>query len=461
MNSLKMTKNTSHTNSLWGKLLRLSCYGIPYMIIAGLLDYRFHNYYFTWLNHYRPLINEKMFDFFSVFDGYVYIVVFLFLVNIVKNVELRSNVKKIISQKKVLLTAGVVLLASILSVATYSPVEPIIHGVGNYLHEIFFVPLFVFVILATVETEQHSESSGAEKNQAFEKTFLLNLVIAFSLLGALTIYEFFNAELPGASRDFLDRAVWPYIDPFFDKKAESANWLSYLSAPLALVAVTQYKRHSTTLTKVMLLVGIVIGISVLILSKSYTGIAAFSACIGLYFFTKIKTIKMKVALVLLLLFIGGIFVYSQRDTRKFQILMGNYNKENSLQRRAQIYTVSTAMLLEQPVVGIGPGNYQSAFKTNMTTVLEKPIPQDEVPPHPHNLILDWWSEIGIGGLIAIISIYLITIRGWFMSHVTKTGLVVITYFLIHGFLDVPYGISEVANLFWIMWAIVVRNYQHR
>lgn len=452
MNSIKTTKNTTHAGSLWGKLLRLSCFGIPYMIIAGILDYRFHNYYFSWLNHYRPLINEKMFDFFSVFDGYIYIVAFLFLVNVVKNDELRSNVKKIISQKNVLVTAGVVLVASLLSIATYSPVEPIIHGVGNYLHEIFLIPLCVFVVLASVESDTSNE---------FEKTFLLNIVIAFSLLGALTIYEFFNADLPGASRDFLDRAVWPYIDPFYDKKAESANWLSYLSAPLALIGITQCKRHENKLTQTILLIGIAVGLSVLILSKSYTGIVAFAASVGLFFFTKIKTIKMKVVLVLLLLFIGGIFVYSQRDTRKFQILMGNYSKENSIQRRAQIYTVSTSMLLEKPFTGVGPGNYQSAFKNKMLSVLEKPIPEDEVPPHPHNLVLDWWSELGIGGLIAIVSMYFIVIRRWFGSNMTNTGLIVITYFLFHGFLDVPYGLSEVATLFWIMWALVVRNYQHR
>jgi hypothetical protein len=141
---------------------------------------------------------------------------------------------------------------------------------------------------------------------------------------------------------------------------------------------------------------------------------------------------------------------SQYKTQKFQILLGNYKKENSIERRAQIYTFNAKSFLAKPVTGIGPGNYQSYFRANQNKDGIN-IPEEEIPPHPHNLITFFWSEIGIFGLLAILLIYGFVIYKIIFSP--NVFYFVMLYPLGHGLIDVPYGLEEFSMLFWIFLAL--------
>jgi len=179
-------------------------------------------------------------------------------------------------------------------------------------------------------------------------------------------------------------------------------------------------------------------------------------CLYLVFVNVPKSWKKYVVLGIVVLMVG--FVATQYNTRKFQILIGNDKQETSLNRRSQIYTFNYEAFKMYPLEGIGPGNYQAFFRDNVDEILpDHGIPEIELPPHPHNLVTFWWSDLGIFGFLAILMIYAMTFFGIFRPD-RNEHFVVVGHFLGHGLLDLPYAMEENSLMFWAFLALALAAY---
>lgn len=84
----------------------------------------------------------------------------------------------------------------------------------------------------------------------------------------------------------------------------------------------------------------------------------------------------------------------------------------------------------------------------------------EIYPYPHQIIFNFWSELGLGGLIAFIWLFI----KYFWKNITAifknpgVKIMAITYIciglqiIIHGLVDAPYFKNDLAVLFWIIIA---------
>ena len=429
-------------NRVLEKLQNLLIYAIPVFLILGLIDYRFNNYYWSRIDSFRLIQFQNFFDFFSVFTFFALIFVVFYFVVFVFCKKRRPDFRFRWSYLTIIwLFAG-----SALAYVFFEPIEPYIKSVEAQLLINYIVPLAVAIILLF-----------SIKEKKIRKVFELMLLLGFSILATLTIFEFFTGILPGDSQDFLGRAVWPYIDPFVGMKAESANWLAYLYGPMALLGIMQFHEDGMGY-KVVAFTAFILNFGALLLTKSYTGILVVLFLISVYLLIVLPKVwrKWLITGFLLMLAIG---VATQYKSDKFQILIGNYDKPNSVERRLQIYDLSYKALTENFVVGIGPGAYQSYFRANQAELIDEIIPEQELPPHPHNLILNFWSDLGVLGLLAIISLYILCIAKLFGGKKNLYYLL-LAYPLLHGLVDTPYGLEEVSMMFWILLVLAVTHSEH-
>ena len=105
------------------------------------------------------------------------------------------------------------------------------------------------------------------------------------------------------------------------------------------------------------------------------------------------------------------------------------------------------MLKTRPLLGAGLTNYQRVIQ---------PYHQKdyiEIYLYPHNIFLNFWSELGLLGLLSFLLIV-----GWFYrvgfrnrnkndSIMLMAGMSVI---LIHGLVDVPYFKNDLSILWWLI-----------
>jgi O-antigen ligase len=117
-------------------------------------------------------------------------------------------------------------------------------------------------------------------------------------------------------------------------------------------------------------------------------------------------------------------------------------------------------------------NYLSKDKTNFIfgagtrqffTKIQKPVNNfKKIEPliYPHNIFLNFWSEIGLLGMLAFAGLYGLAVRtAWgiykrdkFLGIALLVGLVV---YLVHGLVDVPYFKNDLAFLWWIYLAAII------
>ena len=417
------------------KIQKFLILSLPTFLILGIFDYRFNNYFWQQFNQIRPF-QEAMFDFFSIFSLFTIVFsIFSFLMILTKR-KIKLN-PKIIS---ISLFIAPLILALILSYFTHQPIEPIIKSLNAQLINNFILPILLFVSLLI--NFHHNKSLF----QLFQKSILIN----FSLFAILILSQFFFQLFPGQHIDYLGRLVWPYIDPFFDLKAESANWLGFLFGPVSLLALLNYKQKWPILT-------LILSLTIILLSQSYTSIIILIALFFLYFFLQASS-KTKIYIILTTFLLSSIILISQYNTPKFQILIDQYDhgKPNSIYRRSQIYQVSWHLIKQNPIHGLGAGNYQNLFHLKMLEVLPEAIPNDEVPPHPHNLLLHFYNEIGIFGFLWLLMTYaLVSQQILYKKHLY---FLTVAYTLGHGLRDTPFSLQENSSIIFIMLAICFYQY---
>jgi len=138
-------------------------------------------------------------------------------------------------------------------------------------------------------------------------------------------------------------------------------------------------------------------------------------------------------------------------------LKGNYSVEggDSISVRTEMWQESWQMIKDHYVWGAGLAGYQSA----MTDYHQKKY--IEIYLYPHNIFLNFWSEIGLLGLVAIVAItvwfYKIGLAKRdkedlrFMIYDLRIILMAaMTVIIVHGLVDAPYFKNDLSVFFWLM-----------
>lgn len=152
-----------------------------------------------------------------------------------------------------------------------------------------------------------------------------------------------------------------------------------------------------------------------------------------------------------LLFVGLFLLFvSQKDSSKFNTSLSS---RSSLASRLTIWQVAIQLVHDKPIVGIGPGNFQTAYlslQKNYPPYLEWAVPQ------PHNIFLAFWLQTGLFGLVGFLTLLIFVFKTlWQIIKNKKNAALaapLLGFFLytaLHGFIDTTYWKNDLAFLFWI------------
>ncbi|EKD46678.1 MAG: hypothetical protein ACD_67C00116G0002 [uncultured bacterium] len=236
----------------------------------------------------------------------------------------------------------------------------------------------------------------------------------------------------------------------------SPNHLAmYLSAGIFfgayfLLKAFEQKESSKTYFLHFLLLTVIV--APLYYTYSYGSWVAVFISFGVILFSVITSKKKLAMLLLFLLLIAALIFSFQKNTDKFSTF-ANFSERSSLASRQTIWKVSLLLVSENPLVGIGPGNFQSAYlskQQNFPPYLEWAVPQ------PHNVFLAFWLQAGLSGLVGFLFLLYFVFRTlWHVSKNNK-GVTLATpllgfflYFVLHGMIDTPYWKNDLSFLFWI------------
>ncbi len=283
-------------------------------------------------------------------------------------------------------------------------------------------------------------------------------------LGALAIingfvagYQYFSGELilnPFWAQEISRRSVGLFSYP-------NAN--SLLIAPLIPIFIGQlvslFKEKRKVLAGYYILV-VIFSLATIFWVKSFGAVVALatSTIIFLVYYKKTRLISL-----LFILAFSLSIPFTPIKTRIEKVFISTHEirlpmNPSSWQIRAQQWRETWEVLKQSPVLGGGLNNYKSAVKPFH---INKHI---EIFLYPHNIFLNFWTEIGLIGLIGflwlILAFFKLFIETYSRNKILtlSIALAMITL-LVHGLVDVPYFKNDLALLFWFIIAgiVIIKN----
>ena len=143
--------------------------------------------------------------------------------------------------------------------------------------------------------------------------------------------------------------------------------------------------------------------------------------------------------------------------------------------RTQLWTSTLNLLREHPLTGVGLDQFLYAYRSRY--ILPEAWQEPDLS-HPHNLILDFWTRLGLGG-VGILAMFQLAFwrsgwRAWrrlaptpqtsaedrarrrLLQAVIAGAMGSMAYFLAHGLVDNSYFVTDLAYVFWFSLALVTR-----
>jgi O-antigen ligase len=211
-------------------------------------------------------------------------------------------------------------------------------------------------------------------------------------------------------------------------------------------------QKDTKLFQLLKLAVIALGFITIILAESE---AAILSIIGIWFLWGLINKKSRyyfIALIILAILVF-FFIPQVSDYLLEKLLLQDYS---GFIRRL-IWQESFQMLSDNWFFGAGLAGYQ-------TRIAPYHLPTFEIFLYPHNIILNFWSELGLMGLLVFVFIFAKFLWKNLKSYLkNKNNLLNLTLFLviiqmlIHGLVDAPYLKNDLSVLFWIIIAIYTIN----
>ncbi len=244
----------------------------------------------------------------------------------------------------------------------------------------------------------------------------------------------------------------------------SANSLALFLGPLALLVfyyfiVTVYKKPS----KYFYLILFGLFIFVMYYTRSRGGIISLIGAMSVFTFA-IVTLKNKLirrfwvvapATVIICLLAFFVFLYQNYDFFPIDY-QSPYTAGDTLQIRYFIWAGTINMLKENFIFGAGLNGFKTLYSNQY-----RPVQYQEQFQYPHNILFTFWTEMGIFGLFAflllVVSFYSVLIRNLIKSHQPVLGaalLGILSYWILHGMVDVPYFKNDLSLEFWTIAALI-------
>jgi O-antigen ligase len=126
--------------------------------------------------------------------------------------------------------------------------------------------------------------------------------------------------------------------------------------------------------------------------------------------------------------------------------------------RVDMWGEAVELISDHPILGTGLSSYRAQIHRYR---IDKWI---EIYQYPHNILLNFWIEIGVLGVLGFVLIFYWVFK-IIIPPLSKGGLggvlkglfATFTIILIHGIVDVPYFKNDLAVLFWLLVTLVIIN----
>jgi O-antigen ligase len=290
----------------------------------------------------------------------------------------------------------------------------------------------------------------SKQDQAFSSRVRLFIYIFLFINGIVAIQQYF--WLWGLPAEWLGNSIEPKraIGLFAHPNAMALFIAPLLAYLLPYLREKLFKNiggvpNSIGIMTWLMVFSWIIGVVGLFLSLSRGGwLGLVVAVIMFVIFSRSK--KIFIAFVGLVL-IAVVVVVSVPNLR-YRVLLPFYGEKSSV-ARISLWETGIKMVDDAPVLGQGIAGFGAQWdKFNTDIGLEH-------YNSPHNVLINFWVDIGLLGLIAWLLLLGVVLKYWLRDRYGVSQLAVMLFIVtlvVHGLIDTPYLKNDLAFIFWLVYA---------
>ncbi len=236
-----------------------------------------------------------------------------------------------------------------------------------------------------------------DKNVFFRRLFFVCGIITCFILSIDSLYELFNGtNIIGYS------SIDGRLASFFGDRWVLGRYLIYIFPILVGIYFLEFdffKRYKFFVFTSFILISITI-----IFSGERAAFLMFFLYLFLIFlftFNKVSKLKLIIFFCLIVFLCLLPFLFTETSARlKDNVMLYLTSSNLELNQYLSMYITSWKMFIDNPILGIGPNNFRYVCSDSLYYVSKW-----SCSSHPHNTALQLLSEIGILGLIPVMSVF--------------------------------------------------------
>lgn len=310
------------------------------------------------------------------------------------------------------------------------------HAFGIF--KAYFVEPILFLIVFVYEVRTRKE---------LERVFLLLGALTI-LVGLIALWQYLTGA--GILNPFWANPLHRRVTTFFGYP----NAASLLVGPIVAFYLGYLLKANAPLLKIYMVLVIIFGLIVIITAKTAGALLAIATIMWLILFLYRNTRSLIVALSVIMITLaintsqlqGGWTQFRDRVARDYLDL-----RASSLEIRISQWKETIRLIADRPIFGAGLAGYQQAVQPYHRHQFL------EIYLYPHNLILNFWTEVGLIGLVGFV--WLLVATGGGIARIRRRENLYFKYglllawlvILIHGMVDVPYFKNDLS----VLWMLFV------
>ncbi len=204
---------------------------------------------------------------------------------------------------------------------------------------------------------------------------------------------------------------------------------------------------------------IVAGLGLIIMAHTAGALAALGICLIVILWRYPRTRLWSSVLMVTTLLAGWYYVATSNFLTQWQRITSQtlILTSSSLEIRINQWRETLALLSHHWLLGSGLAGYQIALQPyHQHTWLE-------IFLYPHNLLLNFWTELGLIGVVAFLGLLIYLIIGLWQakspSAIQQGLLLACIAIFVHGLVDVPYFRNDLSVLFFLLVALTIFSFQ--
>ncbi|PIS04635.1 MAG: hypothetical protein COT81_05425 [Candidatus Buchananbacteria bacterium CG10_big_fil_rev_8_21_14_0_10_42_9] len=300
-------------------------------------------------------------------------------------------------------------------------------------------PILFFLVLSTTS-----------KTNEDKKLLLGGLGVSTILISTLAIWQKFSGF--GIAEPIWQNPETRRVTSIFT----SPNAVGLYLAPIVILYLgwlwQNYKNIQATILKLFIIVPGVIAIIFTVSQGTWLGLAAAIVFLAYFGWNK----KITIAGVTVIIIVALLMPASRH-----QLLPLLTFSDPAGQNRIMLWQGTIDFLADSPKNFLLGGGIYSFY--HVLDSFRDPLKLEPLI-YPHNIILNFWIDLGILGLVAFTYIFVkffqLSFKSELLAKQKYIGLAVIAAMvtiLIHGLIDVPYFKNDLAVLFWVIVSLTINS----